>query len=356
MTIDFSNLRKYERIILKLFNPAMPVEDKGYLDFQAMKFTFGSKTKGYGQIDIDVVGYVDERPFYVDIQGLLNVIASYPVLELSGFQFNSGENQFELQHLEEPYGYPPFEMAVATSLKLTKDFLKNLVSCMSVVDVSGSLPSLSGVFVKNGYIWGTDKKRLYEKKLPTDWDGVELALPFLTCEILAFDLFGETVSLASEVNSFKIAGEGISLSLPLLVDLQSPDIQSDSFRRVYNHENYVVVGKAQFTEAVKFLDGFVKSLAGQRIRMRITDTQITLYTNDFNRIEIKIPVVETSPNQYFTGDDKDSITISNAQLKSILSVLSGESVKVQINLEKPAMNFSIQGSEADHFVSCRLPD
>lgn len=354
MTINAKNVVKYARICERLKDDTQPIYDSGLLDFEHETLTFGSQ-KGFGQIKMEVDGWDGkQKPFFVNLNSFINVIKEFPVLELNGFKFKHGtDSQFEISHLEDDTRFPNFiNSGNASPVKIDSKALSAIKKCGLFVDIDGQA-SLNGVFIKDGNVWGTNKNRLCEEYVDS-LANADLALPRLAWETLIMDVLGEDIVIDKDDSSFFISnGNEIKLQLAVNSSLISPDIHNVNFISKFNHDNYIILEKDIFLGVINFIQPFVLSNASQRIQLIFGSTQLEIKSEDNgNIISRKIPI-----NEKVGNIDVDSkIWVSTNWIKTILGVLDGKTIKLQLDLTKPAINISAVENSQTHVVYCRLTE
>lgn len=351
MTIDCSKIAKYAKICEKLKDDTQPIYDSGLLDFENQVMTFGSQ-KGFGQIKMPVSNWDgSQKPFFVNLNSLLNVVGEFPVLELEGFTFRHGEDTFEIAHLEDDARFPSFITSDAQPhFTVDVDVLNAIKKCGLFVDVDGPA-SLNGVFIKNGSVWGTNKSRLCEEQVAS-LQNTDIALPRIVWETLVMDVLGQNLIIDKDAQAFFISnGDDIKLQFAVSSTLQSPDIHSENFVAKFNHSSYIVLDKNVLLNVMNFIQPFVTSSASQRIQFIIGDSLTVKSSDNGNIISRKIPILE-KVGEY--ADDDNKIWVSTNWIKTILSVLDGDKVKFQIAMASPAVNISTTNDETSHVVYCRL--
>jgi hypothetical protein len=358
MTINAKLIAKYARICERLKDDSQPIYDSGLLDFENGTMTFGSQ-KGFGQIKMEVEGWDgQQKPFFVNLNSFLNVVKEFPVLEVEGFKFKHGTNDvFEIAHLEDTVRFPPFiSTGNANHVKIDGKTLSAIKKCGLFVDVDGQA-SLNAVFIKDGNVWGTNKNRLCEEHVES-MAGVDLALSRLVWETLAMDVLSEDLVIdidksGNEASFFVSSGDEIKIQFAVNPSLASPDIHSPKFIARFNHQNYITLDKAEFLRIISFIQPFVLSNASQRIQLIIGDTLLEIKSEDNgNIISRKIQIIE----KVGSIDVDSKIWVSTNWIKTILSVLDGKTVKIQIDLNNPAVNISSVEESATHVVYCRLTE
>jgi hypothetical protein len=283
----------------------------------------------------------------------LNVVKEFPVLELEGFTFKHGtDNSFDIAHLVDDTGFPDFiNSGKATSVKLGKAELEAIKKCGLFVEADGQA-SLNGVFIKDGFVWGTCRNRLCEEQVDS-FKNADLALPRMVWETLILDVLGEDLLIDKDDKSFFISnGEEIKIQFSVNSSLASPDIHSDKFISSINHQNFIVIDKAALAQIMNFIQPFVMNSPSQRIQLVIAgNDSLEIRSEDNNNIiSRKIAILEKS------GDlnEGDKLWVSANWIKTILSVLDGKTVKIQIDISKPAVNITSPEEPATHVVYCRL--
>ena len=352
MTINAKLIAKYARICERLKDDSQPIYDSGLLDFEHGNITFGSQ-KGFGQIKMDVEGWDGkQRPFFINLNSFLNVIKEFPILELDGYKFKHGsDDSFEIAHLEDDARFPNFiNSGRASPVKIDSAALSAIRKCGLFVDVDGQA-SLNGVFINNGNVWGTNKNRLCEEYVDS-LANASLSLPRLVWETLVMDVLGEDLVIDKDGPSFFVSnGDEIKIQFAVNSNLDSPDIHNPNFIAKFDHPNYVTLDKAVFLGVINFIQPFVLSNASQRIQLIIGGASLEIKSEDNgNIISRKIPLIEKIGNVAVGS----KIWVSTNWIKTILSVLGGKTVKIQIDLTKPAVNVSSVEEPATHVVYCRL--
>lgn len=353
MTINAEFVAKYAKICERLKDDSQPVFDSAKLDFEHGTMTFGSQ-KGFGQIKMPVEGWDGkQRPFLVNLNAFLNVVKEFPVLELDGFTFKHGtDDSFDIAHLEDDINFPDFiDSGSPTSVKLGETELDAIKKCGLFVEVDGQA-SLNGVFIKDGFVWGTCRNRFCEEYVDS-FKATDIALPRMVWETLILDVLGEDLVIDTDDKSFFVSnGEEINIQFSVNSTLKSPDIHSDTFKANFNHPNFIVIGKASLMQIMNFIQPFVANSPSQRIQLVISgnDTLEIRSEDNNNIISRKIPVLEKS------GDlnDGDKMWVSVNWIKTILSVLGGDTIKMQIDMSKPVINITSPEDSATHVVYCRL--
>jgi hypothetical protein len=353
MTINAEFVAKYAKICERLKDDTQPIFDSAKLDFEHGIMTFGSQ-KGFGQIKMPVEGWDGkQQPFFVNLNSFLNVIKEFPVLELEGFTFKHGtDSSFDIAHLQDDAGFPDFiNSGNATSVKIGKAELEAIKKCGLFVEVDGQA-SLNGVFVKDGFVWGTCRNRLCEEQVDS-FKGADFALPRMVWETLILDVLGENLVIDKDDKSFFVSnGEEIKIQFSVNSSLSSPDIHSDKFVSSINHQNFIVIEKTALAQIMNFIQPFVANSPSQRIQLVIAgEDSLEIKSEDNNNIiSRKIALLEKS------GDlnDGDKLWVSANWIKTILSILGGKTVKMQIDMSKPAVNIISPEEPATHVVYCRL--
>jgi hypothetical protein len=211
---------------------------------------------------------------------------------------------------------------------------------------------LDGVFIKDGFVWGTCRNKLREEKVDS-FINADLALPRMVWETLILDVLGEDLIIDKNNESFFISnGEEIKVQFSVNFALSSPDIHSDKFVSSIDHPNFIVVDKAALLQVINFIQPFVLSSASQRVQLVISsvDTLEIKSEDSDNIISRKIAILEKSGN----FNDGDKIWVSANWIKTILSVIGGKTIKMQIDMDKPAVNITSPEDAFTHVVYCRL--
>jgi hypothetical protein len=356
MTIDAKLIAKYAKICERLKDDSQPIYDSGLLDFERGTLTFGSQ-RGFGQIKMGVSGWDGlQKPFFVNLTSFLNVIKEFPVLELEGFRFKHGaDDVFEIAYMEDDTRFPDFISSdKAISMKIDASVLSAIKKCGLFVDVDGQA-SLNGVFIKDGNVWGTNKNRLCEERVDSlAGNGLSLSFPRIVWETLVLDVLGENLVVDKDDTAFFISnGDEIKVQFAVNSALSSPDIHNPSFVSKFDHSSYITLDKSTFLGVINFIQPFVLNNASQRIQFIVGDGSLEIKSEDNgNIISRKIPTIEN-----FGGIAVGSkIWVSAGWIKTILGILGGETVKIQIDLAKPAVNVSSVEEPQTHVVYCRLTE
>jgi hypothetical protein len=354
MTINAEFVAKFAKICERLKDDTQPIFDSAKLDFEHGTMTFGSQ-KGFGQIKMPVEGWDGkQQPFFVNLNSFLNVVKEFPVLELEGFTFKHGTNNyFNIAHLEDDASFPDFiNSGKATTIKIGKTELDAIKKCGIFVEVDGAA-SLNGVFVKDGFVWGTCHNRLCEEKVDS-FKNVNFALPRMVWETLILDVLGEELIIDKDDRSFFISnGEEIKIQFSVNSALSSPDIHCDKFVSRFNHQNFIVVDKSALAQIINFIQPFVANCSSQRLQLIVSENDsLEIKSEDNNNIiSRKIAILEKS------GDLKegDKLWVSANWIKTILLTLGGKTVKMQIDMSKPTVNITSPEEPDDiHIIYCRL--
>jgi hypothetical protein len=353
MTINAEFIAKYAKICERLKDDTQPVFDSGKLDFEHGTMTFGSQ-KGFGQIKMPVEGWDGkQQPFLVNLSFFLNVVKEFQVLELDGFTFKYGaDDSFDIAHFEDDVNFPDFiDSGSPTLVKLGKTELDAIKKCGLFVEADGQA-SLNGVFIKDGFVWGTCRNRLCEEQVDS-FKTLDVALPRMVWETLILDVLGEDLVIDKDDKSFFVGnGEEIKIQFSVNSDLKSPDIHSEKFKANFNHPNFVVVDKSSLMQIMNFIQPFVLNSPSQRIQFIISgDDALEIKSEDNNSIiSRKIDLLEKNGNL----KDGDKLWVSANWIKTILSVLGGLTVKMQIDMSKPVISITSPEDAATHIVYCRL--
>jgi hypothetical protein len=353
MIINAEFVAKYAKICERLKDDSQPIFDSAKLDFEHETVVFGSQ-KGFGQIKMPVKGWDGkQQPFFINLNSFLNVIKEFPVLELEGFTFKHGtDNSFNIAHLEDDFEFPEFiNSGAATSIKIGKVELSAIKKCGLFVEVDGQA-ALNGVFVKDGFVWGTCRNRLCEEQVDS-FKGADFALPRMVWETLILDVLGEDLVIDRNDKSFFISnGDEIRIQFSVNTVLSSPDIHSDKFISSIDHKNFIVIEKEVLAQVMNFIQPFVVNTPSQRIQLVIAgDDSLEVKSEDNNNIiSRKINIIEKSDDL----NNGDKLWISVNWIKTILSVLGGKTIKMQIDMSKPAVNIISPEEPATHVVYCRL--
>jgi hypothetical protein len=237
-------------------------------------------------------------------------------------------------------------------VKIDANALSAIKKCGLFVDLDGQA-SLNGVFIKDGNVWGTNKNRLCEEHVDS-LVTADLSLPRLVWETLVMDVLGEDLVIDKDEISFFISnGDEIKIQFAINSALASPDIHSPKFIAKFNHPSYITLDKTEFLGVINFIHPFVLSNASQRIQLIIGDTLLEVKSEDNgNIISRKIQITERVGNI----DVGSKIWVSTNWIKTILGVLVGKTVKIQVDLNNPAINVSSVEEPATHVVYCRLTE
>lgn len=355
MIIDASLIRKYQKIVTRMMDSNQPIFDSILLDFKNQVATFGSQ-KGFGTIKMPVTGASgDEKPFFVNTIAFLAVVEAFPVLELDGYTFKSGaDNAFEIAHIEDDsFSYPDFiQSDDSLELALTKPILSAIKRAGSFTDPEAAA-SLNGVFILNGNIYGTNKLRMYVEYAESCKD-ITYAFPRSVWETLVLDVLGENLSVRKNESQFFItANDEISLQFAMSTELAGPDVTADRFVASYNHAEKITLDRATLGELSNFFVPFVAGVDSNRVRFIFNDTEMEIRSEDGNIISRKMPLTVSTPD-YFKDQH---VWISNSWLKTIMGVLpEGDKLVIQVNFEKPALNFFIEGKPEHHICYSRLKE
>lgn len=353
MIIDCSYLKRFKKIIDRLKDPNQPIFDSILLDFKNQVATFGSQ-KGFGKIKMPVTGANGtEKPFFVNAVAFLAVVEVFPTLELDGYAFKSGsDNLFEVAHFEdESFDYPDFiQSSDDLSFKITKPILSVIKRAGSFTEEDSSA-SLNGVFFLNGHVYGTNKSRMYEEYVE-DCKDVTLGFPRSVWETLVLDVMEGSLTVKKNESQFFVsAGDEISIQFAMSNELSGPDVTTDKFKASYNHADKVYLDRNTLEELSAFFVPFVANVNGNRVKMIFSDKDIEILTEDGNRISRKMPL-----KQPLTGSLVGAhIWVSNAWLKAIVGSLPpGDTVVIQIDINRPTTNFFIEGKPDTHVIYSRL--
>jgi hypothetical protein len=352
MVINAEFIAKYAKICERLKDDTQPIFDSAKLDFEHGVMIFGSQ-KGFGQIKMPVEGWDGrQQPFFVNLNSFLNVVKEFPVLELEGFTFKHGNDSFNISHLEDDADFSDFiNSGNPTPVKLGKTELDAIKKCGLFVEVDGQA-SLNGVFIKDGFVWGTCRNRFCEEQVDS-FKTTDIALPRMVWETLILGVLGEDLIIDKDDKSFFISnGEEIRIQFPVNSALKSPDIHSDKFKANFNHPNFIVIDKADLMQIMNFIQPFVANGPSQRIQFIISENdslEIKAEENN-NIISRKIGLLENSGNL----ENGDKLWVSANWIKTILSVLGGKTIKMQIDMTKPVINITSPEESATHVVYCRL--
>jgi hypothetical protein len=353
VVLNLAFVAKYAKICERLKDDTQPVFDSAKLDFERETMVFGSQ-KGFGQIKMPVEGWDGrERPFLVNLSSLLNVVKEFPVLELEGFTFRHGTDDFfDIAHLEDDVSFPDFvNSGNPTPVKLGRAELDAIKKCGLFVEADGQA-SLNGVFIRDGFVWGTSHNRLCEERVDS-FKSADIALPRIVWETLILDVLGEDLLIDKDDRSFFISnGEEIKIQFSVNSALKSPDIHSDKFKANFDHPNFIVIDKTVLMQIMNFIQPFVANSPSQRVQFVVSgDNSLEIKSEDNNNIiSRKIAVLEKSGNL----DDGDKLWVSVNWIKTILSVLGGQTIKMQIDMSKPVINITSPEDSATHIVYCRL--
>jgi hypothetical protein len=353
MVINAEFIAKYAKICERLKDDTQPVFDSAKLDFERGMMIFGSQ-KGFGQIKMPVEGWDgNQPPFLVNLGSFLNVVKEFPVLELDGFTFRHGtDDSFDISHLEDDVSFPDFiDIGSPTSVKIGRAELDAIKKCGLFVEADGQA-SLNGIFIRDGFVWGTCRNRFCEERVDS-FKTTDLALPRTVWETLTLDVLGEDLLIDKSDKAFFISnGEEIKIQFSVSAVLKSPDIHSDKFMANFNHPNFIVIDKTALTRIMNFIQPFVANIPSQRIQFVISgNDSLEIKSEDNNNlISRKIAVLEKS------GDlnDGDKLWVSANWIKTILSVLGGSTIKMQVDKSKPVINITSPEDSATHVVYCRL--
>jgi hypothetical protein len=353
MVINAEFIAKYAKICERLEDSTQPVFDSAKLDFEHGALTFGSQ-KGFGRIKMPVEGWDGRQPpFLVNLNSFLNVVREFPVLELEGFTFRHGTDDFfDIAHLEDDVSFPDFvNSGSPASVKLGKAELDAIKKCGLFVEADGQA-SLNGVFIKDGFVWGTCRNRLCEEQVDS-FKSADIALPRIVWETLILDVLGEDLLIDRDDKSFFISnGEEIKIQFSVNSALKSPDIHSEKFKSNLNHPNFIVIDQTALMRIMNFIQPFVANSPSQRVQFVITgNDSLEIKSEDSNNIiSRKIALLEKSGSL----NDGDRLWVSVNWIKTILSVLGGRTIKMQIDMSKPVINITSPEEPATHIVYCRL--
>lgn len=355
MTIDCTNIVKYAKICDKLKDDSQPIYDSGLLDFEHKCMTFGSQ-KGFGRISMSVEGWDGEKkPFFVNLNSLLNIAREFPVLELNDFTFKHGaDSTFEIAHTEDEARFPDFITdGESVAVNIDAECLTAIGRCGAFTDVDG-IASINGVFIKDGSVWGTNRTRLCEAHVDV-LSGVDIALPRVVWEVMAMDVLGAHITVKKSGSSIFVSNDdAVQLQFVESTVLASPDIHDKVFVSKFDHENSIVLDKNTLANVVNFMQPFVVSSSAQRIALIVSGDTLEVKSQDNNNvISRKIPILEKTGNI----ENESKIWVGANWLRTMLGVIDADKVRIQLDISKPAINVSAaEDKNALHIVYCRLAE
>lgn len=350
MTLDLTNVARYARICEQLADLHQPICDSGLLDFEQKCFTFGSQ-KGYGRISIGVEGWDGKQePFFVKLDYFLNIVRTFPVLELDNFVFKSGEDGiFNIPYSCDTVQMPEFEAPASFSLEFDSLLFFCLKRCGLFTNESGSI-SLNGIFIKNGRMWGTDALRMCEFGLASSLPDIDVAIPHSVWSLLATGVLGDNFTISGNEKVYFVDGDKIKLSFAVNTSLRSPDIQSPTFTSQYDHATSFTVDITRFCKVLEFICPFVLNTASKVLKIVLKNNNLDLYvTNENTSIYRSIPILEKSPEL-----EGVEFLINAVFLKTTLDLLSGDVVKIQLDPKKHAINITSSAEPDSHIVLVKL--
>lgn len=276
--------------------------------------------------------------FLTPFESFRNLCSEYSEVFYKDGVFSNGDNSYEFPSLKEVPDVSVFKDLKEESLSLLSKEDKAYFN-QSVIFASDDEKSpLHGVFIKNNRVLASNRSRFYESPLSGKLEDISIPLP--VAKLITMDT--DSVTKYSVVNNlihFNF-NDQIDMVFSRNKDLTIPDSSSKDFVSMYDHEEYLIFKKDEAESVLKSIRLFLKDAPNQRIFCEFTPSsdgtgKLEVKVTDTNKVKKVISILGSSKI-------KQTITfcISASYMLDAVRILTSEHVKMQINPEMPAINFS----------------
>lgn len=345
---NLDNLKQYLKIPLSTVMRGHRIYESGYLNFEeGYLYTFGevvTRTK------LEYSGDIEEN-FFVSLDKFVLLVNSCDSLELSNKVFSSGKDTFELAHFtEDDIETPIFSDIIneERSVNFSASLIKDIKNSLYFIE-PGLYAELDGVFIRDEHLIATNKVGFYDKFIPELED---MTLPLNVIKILTLLKDNHEIKMHSSNGKIQISIDDgqVEIKIPMSMNLNIPNTQSEGFINSYNHDTFLTVNRLELEEVFKFMIPFSKEQPSERTLIHVVDeSTIQIKIMDLNKITKELTVNYCSPE--LVGLD---FWISASMVRTALAYLTDAEVNIQVSPNNPATNFVGTSNKDLHIIISQI--
>ncbi len=278
--------------------------------------------------------------FSVSLEYFLPLIFSYEYLEVNNKIFSYKNEEFDIQSfVDEDIDlslYDKIKDIKTIEINTNQVFLNHFLKCMNYIerDESSENASVAGIFLRKNVLLGTDKFKFYNG-----------TFDFKVEEDINFSLdLSKIINNLADKNKVCIGKEekfiyvnvnnDIDILSAINLKLDIPDIFSEKFVNLYNHETFFVVEKEKLLEVINFLGFYTKDVPNNRVQIEIGE-KLDIKVIDKNKIKRQIDIIEKS--EVLNGS---IFQISNIWLKLAVNDIENKYIKFQVTEDNFIINIT----------------
>lgn len=348
MIIKTQSLTNFSKIILLIKDNINQYYSSLYFSFKdSFIYFYSNQVQGRIKFEYDLdenENIENFKDFFVNTEDFLNVCYYYSELYYDNEQtfYNSKDKKekFQIENFMDE-DFEPFQSSEplsknAIAIQLDEDFYYKFVNSLSFISFDSDSP-MNGVFIRNNHIITTDLYRLYEATICTT-NSLDFAIPYELAKVISFLNIGDKIAIDKlEDRLHVLIGEDKSIELYVADNhnLQLIDVDNQNFVSKYNHDSFIEVDKQAFLKIIKFIDPFTKEVSSQRIKLSLVNDELTISVFMKSNIDRKLLIVNKNKL-----DDGVEFWMSNEYAKKIFSMLQGDTIRIQVDQQSPAINIS----------------
>ena len=215
----------------------------------------------------------------------------------------------------------------------------------------------NGILVGKNKIVATNKYKFYEgTDIPVE------DIYFLHNDLVRLILTSDPtdsiiINSTDNINIMVVNTDEFTIYTTKQVNMEVIPVDSPEFIASYNHSNSFICNRQDFVKILNFLDIFNKNYINQRVFLIIqSETEANIEVNENDIVVRQLPIENVMGKAVGM-----KICLSLPYIKIVLSTLKTTKVKIQIDTEKPALNFTGVSDDEDielkrHIVIVRLEE
>jgi len=320
-----------------------------YLDFKN-SFAYFTNSNYSGRFSFEWIAEENETTLegvFINIPTFFAICDTYDEIILSNnLEITSGNEMFKIHCFVDVFALPDFDLNnYNPSCALIDSELKEAISEAS--HFAGKESKLNGILIESNSIVSTDRYKIYEAKFENA-DNPRICLPshfvsIFSC-VEAINCFCKDgkllmVGYVGDEKFFEIVGKE--------VELKTPPMKDPDFISRYNHPTFIIFKRIDILSVLKFMEPFVKGNINERLYLNITADKLLIEAKDEIKANRIIDLSECSSELIDSG-----VWVKRSDFQTAINVLSGENIKLQLDLSKPAFNLSGDGSK--HIAFARM--
>lgn len=327
MILKLDLFKKYTKIIQFTIEVGNPITESLFFNFKEGYCHFRNE-KEYGRIRIEKDE--NENNIFVDANKFLLFIKNFNKdIEYKKGYFYCDKIKSKLGN----YGELVFEEVDYTGYEIYKDF-NNISSNNSVLEKlrqsivyidRNNYPELDATFIRDNHILATNKEIFYQFKSSIQLPGIDIHKSIMKNLLYILEK-DKNIQYKTKDKKTQISIENeFDMIFNLPINLEVPPYNEEMFIKEYDHDTFISCNLNELIETIKFLSPF-SNTEQKNIYFHIEDKIL--------KLEVKEPdvnIVKEIEIKDSNITEKQSYLFSGQYLKTLLSHLEGESVRVYLS-------------------------